>query len=116
MEIGNYYSLLIIVVAIEGFGAVFVESVRVSLPADLVPEGKEAQFMGINKFGATWTQPIVALLGGFILSAFSSWEYSATAIMFVFVGIATLIATILLFLISYEKMVRDEYEKFYKRY
>jgi MFS family permease len=116
MEIGNYYSLLIIVVAIGGFGAVFVESVRVSLPADLVPEGKEAQFMGLNKFAATWTQPIVALLGGLILSAFSSWEYSATAIMFIFAGIATLIATILLLLISYEKMVRDEYEKFYKRY
>ncbi len=116
IEIGGYSWALIIVAALGGLGAVFVESVRVSLPADLVPEGKEAQFMGLNKFGGTWTQPIVALTGGFILSAFSDWAYSATAIMFLLAGIASLIATVLLFLITYEKMVRTEYEKFYKRY
>ncbi|MFX0151198.1 MAG: MFS transporter [Candidatus Hodarchaeota archaeon] len=116
IEIGNYYHLIIIIIAIGGFGAVFVESVRISLPADLVPEGKEAQFMGLNKFGATWTQPLVAILGGLVLSTFSGWNISPTLIMFVLAGIATLIATILLFLISYEKMVRDEYQKFYKRY
>ena len=115
MEIGNYYNIFFIVAAIGGFGAVFIESVRASLPADLVPEGKEAQFMGINKFGSLWTQPFVALLGGFLLIALD-WEYSFTAIMFVLAGLASLVATILLFLISYEKMVRDEYEKFYKRY
>ena len=115
MEIGKYYNIFLIVAAIGGFGAVFIESVRASLPADLVPEGKEAQFMGINKFGSLWTQPFVALLGGFLLIALD-WEYSFTAIMFVLAGLASLVATILLFLISYEKMVRDEYEKFYKRY
>jgi MFS family permease len=116
MEIGNYYAFLLIVVAIGGFGAVFIEAVRVSLPADLVPEGKEAQFMGINKFGAFWTQPIVALLGGFVLTTFSYLSFSPTAIMFLLAGIANLIATVLLFLITYEKMVREEYQKFYKRY
>ena len=115
MEIGKYYNIFFIVAAIGGFGAVFIESVRASLPADLVPEGKEAQFMGINKFGSLWTQPFVALLGGFLLIALD-WEYSFTAIMFVLAGLASLVATILLFFISYEKMVRDEYEKFYKRY
>ncbi|NHJ00892.1 MAG: MFS transporter [Candidatus Heimdallarchaeota archaeon] len=116
MEIGGYSWALIIIAALGGLGAVFVESVRVSLPADLVPEGKEAQFMGLNKFGATWTQPLVALAGGFILSAFADWNYSATAVMFLVAGIASIIATILLFLITYEKMVRSEYQKFYKRY
>ncbi|MHA1971815.1 MAG: MFS transporter [Candidatus Hodarchaeales archaeon] len=116
MEIGDYYNLLIPIAAIGGFGAVFIESVRVSLPADLVPEGKEAQFMGINKFGSTWTQPLVSLIGGIILSTFGNSEYSPTAIMFALAGISTIIATILLFLISYEKMVRSEYQKFYRRY
>lgn len=116
MEIGNYYSLVFVIAAIGGFGAVFIESVRVSLPADLVPEGKEAQFMGINYFGAFWTQPIVALLGGFVLATFASWEYSPTFILFILAGAASFVATIVLFLISYENMVRSEYYRFYKRY
>ncbi|MFX1282446.1 MAG: MFS transporter [Promethearchaeota archaeon] len=116
IEIGNYSNIFIIIIAIGGFGAVFIESVRASLPADLVPEGKEAQFMGINKFGSLWTQPFVAILGGFLLTALVDWDYSFTAIMFILAGFASLIATFLLFLISYEKMVRNEYKKFYKRY
>ncbi|MHA2248400.1 MAG: MFS transporter [Candidatus Hodarchaeales archaeon] len=116
MEIGGYFDTFLLIAAIGGFGAVFIESVRVSLPADLVPEGKEAQFMGINKFGSLWTQPFVALFGGFLLIALFDWEYSFTVIMFALAGLASLFATLLLFLISYEKMVRDEYEKFYKRY
>lgn len=116
MEIGNYYRFLLVIVAIGGFGAVFVEAVRISLPADLVPEGKEAQFMGINEFGTFWTQPIVALLGGFVLTTFSYLSFLPTAIMFLLAGIANLIATLLLFLITYEKLVREEYQKFYKRY
>ncbi len=116
MEIGDYYGFLIPIAALGGLGAVFIESVRVSLPADLVPEGKEAQFMGINKFGSTWTQPIVSILGGMIISTFSSWEYSATAILFLLATISSFIATGLLFLISYEKMMKEEYQKFYHRY
>lgn len=116
VEIGNYYQIFLIIAAIGGFGAVFIEAVRVSLPADLVPEGKEAQFMGINKFGSLWTQPFVAILGGILLSILVDWQYSFTAIMFLLAGFASIIATALLFLISYEKMVRDEYRKFYKRY
>ncbi|MFX1504745.1 MAG: MFS transporter [Promethearchaeota archaeon] len=116
VEIGNYYQIFLIIAAIGGFGAVFIEAVRVSLPADLVPEGKEAQFMGINKFGSLWTQPFVAILGGILLSVLIDWQYSFTAIMFLLAGFASIIATALLFLISYEKMVRDEYRKFYKRY
>ena len=116
IEIGNYYQIFLVIAAIGGFGAVFIEAVRASLPADLVPEGKEAQFMGINKFGSLWTQPFVAVLGGFLLTLLGDWQYSFTAIMFLLAGIASFIATVLLFLISYEKLVRDEYRKFYKRY
>ncbi|MFW9904275.1 MAG: MFS transporter [Candidatus Thorarchaeota archaeon] len=116
MEIGNYFQLFLIIAAIGGFGAVFIESVRASLPADLVPEGKEAQFMGINKFGSLWTQPIVALLGGVLLTLLKDWEYSFTTVMFLLAGIASIVATVFLFFISYEQMVRDEYKKFYKRY
>jgi len=116
MEIGNYYGFLLPIAALGGLGAVFIESVRVSLPADLVPEGKEAQFMGINKFGSTWTQPVASILGGLIISTFNTWEYSATAILFVLAAISSLIATGLLFLISYEKMMKEEYQKFYHRY
>ncbi|MFX0015737.1 MAG: MFS transporter [Promethearchaeota archaeon] len=116
MGIGNYYTLFLIIAAIGGFGAVFIESVRASLPADLVPEGKEAQFMGINKFGSLWTQPFVAILGGFLAAEMFDQEYSFTVIMLLLAGVASIIATVLLFLMTYEKMVRDEYKKFYKRY
>ena len=114
IEIGNYFSFLLVIAALGGLGAIFIESVRVSLPADLVPEGKEAQFMGINKFASTWTNPLVALLGAQILVIFA--DNYPTTVMFNLAGIASILASIVLFLINYEKMLKDEYHNFYKRY
>jgi MFS family permease len=118
MEVGNYYSLIFFLSAIAGFGAVFIESVRLTLPADLVPEGKEAQFMGINKFASTWTQPLVSLIGAqvLILFATSLGGNSPTLIIFLLAGVSSFLATGVLFLIKYEKMIMEEYHKFYKRY
>ncbi|MHA2075593.1 MAG: MFS transporter [Candidatus Hodarchaeales archaeon] len=118
MEVGNYYSLIFFLSAIAGFGAVFIESVRLSLPADLVPEGKEAQFMGINKFASTWTQPLVSLIGAqvLILFATSLGGNSPTLIIFLLAGVSSFLATGVLFLIKYEKMIMEEYHKFYQRY
>jgi MFS family permease len=110
----GYYSLLLILAAIGGLGSIFIESVRVSLPADLVPEGKEAQFMGINKFASIWTQPVVAILGAQIIILFAN--QNPTLIIFSLAGVASILATIILFFITYEKMIKTEYDNFYKRY
>lgn len=118
MEVGNYYYLILLLSAIAGFGAVFIESVRLSLPADLVPEGKEAQFMGINKFASTWTAPLVSILGAQIIIFFATslGGNSPTLIIFLLAGVSSFLATGVLFLIKYEKMIVKEYHKFYKRY
>lgn len=118
MEVGNYYNLIFLLSAIAGFGAVFIESVRLSLPADLVPEGKEAQFMGINKFASTWTAPLVSLVGAQVLITFASslGGNSPTLIIFLLAGVSSFLAAGVLFLIKYEKMIVKEYHKFYKRY
>ncbi|PWI48538.1 hypothetical protein CEE45_06540 [Candidatus Heimdallarchaeota archaeon B3_Heim] len=114
IEIGDYYSLLLVIAAVGGIGAIFIESVRISLPADLVPEGKEAQFMGLNKFATKWTQPIVTTLGAQILVVFA--DQYPTMIIFNLAGVSALLASVFLFLINYEKMLKDEYQNFYKRY
>jgi MFS family permease len=112
---GNYYLILLLsFAAIGGLGSIFIESVRVSLPADLVPEGKEAQFMGINKFASVWTQPVVAILGAQIIVLFA--DQNPTSIIFILAGIASILATIILFFITYERMIKEEYDNFYKRY
>jgi MFS family permease len=114
IEIGGYFDLLIPIAALGGLGAILIESVRVSLPADLVPEGKEAQFMGINKFATIWTQPVVAVLGAQIIVLFAN-DYPTT-IIFNFAGIAAILASFVLFMINYDSMLKDEYQNFYKRY
>lgn len=113
-ELPGYADLLIPIAAIGGLGAILIESVRVSLPADLVPEGKEAQFMGINRFASTWTQPVVAILGAQILVMFAG--SSPTTIIYGLAGIAAILSSFVLFMINYEKMLKEEYHNFYKRY
>ncbi|MFW9779620.1 MAG: MFS transporter [Candidatus Heimdallarchaeota archaeon] len=108
------WEALISLAAIAGLGAIFIESVRISLPADLVPEGKEAQFMGINQFASSWTQPLVGLLGAQILNVFA--DNNPTLIIFVLAGTASLLASGVLFFIEYEKMILDEYKRWYKRF
>ncbi|MFX0152400.1 MAG: MFS transporter, partial [Candidatus Hodarchaeota archaeon] len=118
--IGAGDSLLVVLslAAVGGFGAIFIESVRVSLPADLVPEGKEAQFMGINKLAQTWTEPFVAILGAQIIIIFATPIEIAgiliTPIMIIYflAAFSAFLSSIVLFYIRYEKMIREEYEKF----
>ncbi|MHA1993978.1 MAG: MFS transporter [Candidatus Hodarchaeales archaeon] len=114
IELEGVFILLYPVAMLGGLGSIFIESVSLSLPADLVPEGKEAQFMGINKFASTWTQPIVAMLGAQIFILFEN--QNPTAIIFSLGGIAAFIASGFLLLINYEKMLKEEYHNFYKRY
>ncbi len=118
MEVGDYYILILPLAALAGFGAVFIESVRLSLPADLVPEGKEAQFMGINRFASGWTSPLVSFAGAQLIIVFATSlnGNSPTLLIFLLAGISSFLATGVLFLIKYEKMIVDEYHKFYKRY
>ncbi|MFX0182280.1 MAG: MFS transporter [Candidatus Hodarchaeota archaeon] len=114
--IGAGDSLLIVLslAAVGGFGAIFIESVRVSLPADLVPEGKEAQFMGINKLAQTWTEPFVAILGAQIIIIFAG--QNPIMIIYLLAACSAFLSSGVLFFINYEKMIREEYEEFYQRF
>jgi MFS family permease len=114
IELEESFFLIYPVAIIGGLGSIFIESVSLSLPADLVPEGKEAQFMGINKFASTWPQPIVAMIGAQIFILFEN--QNPTAVIFSLAGIASFLASIFLLLINYEKMLKEEYQNFYKRY
>ncbi len=114
IDLEGVFILLYPVAMIGGLGSIFIESVSLSLPADLVPEGKEAQFMGINKFASTWTQPIVAMIGAQIFIIFEN--QNPTAVIFTLGGIAAFLASAVLLLINYEKMLKEEYHNFYKRY
>lgn len=114
--IGAGDSLLIVLAlaAVGGFGVIFIESVRISLPADLVPEGKEAQFMGINKLAQTWTEPVVAILGAQIIIIFAG--QNSIMIIYLLAACSAFLSSGVLFFIKYEKMIREEYEQFYQRF
>ena len=114
IELEGLFILIYPVAMIGGLGSIFIESVSLSLPADLVPEGKEAQFMGINKFASTWPQPFVAMIGAQVFILFAG--NNPTAVIFSLGGIAAFIASGVLLLINYEKMLKEEYHNFYKRY
>jgi len=89
-----------------GIGAMFITTLTIALPADLVPKGKEGQFMGIYIFANGLPRALFLLIG-------SDWDYVQ---LFWAVGILLLLSIILLLGIQYEDMVDAEYKKFYGRY
>lgn len=103
-----------VLAGIAGVGAIFIQGVQLSLPADLVPEGKEAQFMGLNTFGQTWTDPLVTIAGGLIISSFGA--IVGYPLIFQLAGASQVFAVMILALITYERLLEREYERFRRRY
>ena len=54
------------------------------------------------------------MVGAQIIVVFAN--NNPTMIIFYLAGIASILASFVLFMINYEKMLKDEYQNFYKRY
>ena len=94
-------------VAIFGaFGSMFITTLSIALPSDIVPKGKEGQFMGIFILANGLPRGIFLLIG-------KDWDYAET---FIAVGLLLVLAIFILIGIQYEKMIDSEYRKFYERY
>ena len=115
-------NIIFFLVILGSTGAIFITAVQVALPADLVPEGKEAQFMGINYFGLHIGSPIISSLAVYLLTpespsinigTFSLRGYNA---LYFITAICMTIALVLLFSLQYEKWLESKYQEFYKRY
>ncbi|MFQ5980171.1 MAG: MFS transporter [Candidatus Heimdallarchaeota archaeon] len=105
---------LYIYMFIGGVAAIGLSTVSGALPADLVPEGKEAQFMGINTFFSLFPDPLTLIVAAFLLGFFG--EEDGYQILFAIVIIEVLIAAIALAFISYERWVSEKYQLYYTRF
>ncbi len=117
---GGVLSILLVAI-LGGVGAIFITSVQLSLPADLVPEGKEAQFMGINLTAHSLSKPFLAVLAAYVFASqstttFFGFEMEGYQVIFLIAGMSMFVALLSLFAISYEKMLLREYYRYYKRY
>ena len=110
----NFYGLTLILI-LAGFGFIIISTVSVALPADLVPKGKEGQFMGLFILATNLSTPIAAgavtILG--ILTPNKLLAYST---LFLITSTLELIALGLLTFIHYEDVIDSEYKEFYYRY
>ncbi len=97
-----------------GIPSMGLSTVRNSLPADLTPEGKEAQFMGINTVSSLFPDPITLAIASVILMIFG--ENIGFQIIFSLVILEVLAAAIVLTFISYEEWVTEKYNDYYTRF
>ncbi len=112
---------IFITAVLGGLGSIFITSVQLSLPADLVPEGKEAQFMGISLTAHSMSKPFLAVLAAYVFASqatttFFGFEMEGYQIIFLVAGMSMFVALLSLFAISYERMLVREYYRYYKRY
>ncbi|MFX0115928.1 MAG: MFS transporter [Candidatus Hodarchaeota archaeon] len=101
-------------VVIGGIAAIGLTTVQGSLPADLVPEGKEGQFMGINTVFSLFPDPITLSIAAVALTVFP--EKRAYQILFAIVILEILVAVIALVFITYEEWVSEKYQQYYTRF
>ncbi len=100
-----------------GASIIGLSTIVMSLPADLVPEGKEAQFFGINTIFTMFPDPITLTIAGFILGGVIVESTNAQFnLLFSIAIIEISIATLALLWIEYEGWVKDEYTYFYTRF
>ncbi|MFX1513679.1 MAG: MFS transporter [Promethearchaeota archaeon] len=100
-----------------GVAIIGLSTVTKSLPADLVPEGKEAQFFGINSLFTMLPDPITFGIAGLILGGvFVKSKAAQFNLLFSVAIIEIALATVFLLWIEYEDWVKDEYENFYTRF
>ncbi|MHA2364148.1 MAG: MFS transporter [Candidatus Hodarchaeales archaeon] len=106
-----------LVIAIAGGGFIIIGSVSVALPADLVPKGKEGQFMGLFILARDFPTPLVAFL---IAMIFNVGGETATlsnySTLFLITTVVEFVAVFLLAFVHYEDVLESEYRQYYQRY
>ena len=110
----NFSGLILIIIVIAG-GSIIISTVTVALPADLVPRGKEGQFMGLFTVATGFFNPVIALASSYILGL-STDPYGNYSNLFLIAAIVELAAIGLLFFINYESTFEGEYKAFRNRY
>ena len=97
-------------------GSIFITAVNVSLPADLVPRGKEGQFMGLFIIAANLLAPIVGLIAAGILAVNQEDIFTGFSTVFLLTTILYFAAVFILAFMHYEDQLESEYNVYYRRY
>jgi len=97
------FNAIYYIIIIGGVSNILISTLQMALPADIVPKGREASFMGIFFVFSTAIKPIATLVQGILLEGketVSSLEiFGGYPWSFVFASIAFVIALIILFAI-----------------
>ncbi len=97
------FNAIYYIIIIGGVSNILISTLQIALPADIVPKGREASFMGIFFVFSTAIKPIATLVQGILLEGketVSSLEiFGGYPWSFVFASIAFVIALIILFAI-----------------
>lgn len=97
------FNAIYYIVIIGGVSNILISTLQIALPADIVPKGREASFMGVFFVFSTAIKPLATLVQGILLenketvnslAIFGGYPWS-----FVFASIACAIALIILFAI-----------------
>ncbi|MFW9930119.1 MAG: MFS transporter [Candidatus Thorarchaeota archaeon] len=106
---------IVFLALLGGLATIFITTVNVSLPADLVPRGKEGQFMGIFVVASALLGPILGIIS-FIIISNSINVLTGYSLVFIFSALLYGISFALLGFMQYEKQLETEYQQFYRRY
>ena len=97
-------------------GTIFITAVNVSLPADLVPRGKEGQFMGLFIIAANLLAPIVGLIAAGVLAINQENTLNGFSTIFILTTLIYFAAVFILAFMHYEEQLEGEYQLYYRRY
>jgi len=98
------FNAIYYIALIGGISNIFLSTIQIALPADLVPKGREASFMGIFFVFSTAMKPLATLIQGFILenheSQLSLNNFSGYPGTFLLASLICISTLILLFIVN----------------
>ncbi|MFX0094849.1 MAG: MFS transporter [Candidatus Hodarchaeota archaeon] len=105
-----------------GLGMTFLTTIIVALPADLVPEGKEAMFFGIVRVAEALPLPFAVIFAGFVVRIVNDFiltnmqSYVGYSIVFILESLVWIFSIVLLRKLRYEDQSDEEYDEYSKRW
>ncbi|NHJ04237.1 MAG: MFS transporter [Candidatus Heimdallarchaeota archaeon] len=98
------FSSMYYIALIGGISNIFLSTIQIALPADLVPKGREASFMGIFFVFSTAMKPFATLIQGFLLenneSQLSLNNFSGYPGTFMLASLICITTLVLLFIVN----------------
>ncbi|MHA1989561.1 MAG: MFS transporter [Candidatus Hodarchaeales archaeon] len=110
----HFFGLLTIIV-IAGGATVIISAVTIAMPADIVPRGKEGQFMGLFILAASFPTPIVAA-GSAVIIGLNENPLIGYGTLFLFATVLLFLALGFLTFVHYEDTIQNEYRQAYRKY